>query len=372
MKEWLETGSMLAMNCFKAGTLEDCIRQQAIELGFDHCRFTHARTPGTWPSYRSWVDAGMHGKMEYLARHSAKKADLSTVLPQVKSVITLAVSYFPGDSGVDEIGEMPVGAKGTVARYARYEDYHDVLKPALVRLVETIQSMVGPDENHLYYMDTGPIMERDLAQRSGLGFVGKHTNVISRDLGNWFFLGEILTTLDLKPDEPEKNRCGTCTRCLHACPTDAILEPFKLDARRCISYLTIELKGSIPEDLRSSIGDRIFGCDDCLAVCPWNRFAREGNLMHSARRDDLKRPDLLALLELDDEQFKKSFQGTPMMRSKRRGLLRNVCVALGNVGDEQALPALEKAKCEPEPLIAEHAQWAIDQILKRHTSSESQ
>lgn len=353
------------MSFSETETLEEYIRQTALDQGFDLCRITHAGTPDSWPAYQAWIDAGMHGKMEYLARHSEKKADLSKVLPQVKSVITLAVSYLQGDSGVDGIGEGQVRAKGTVARYARSEDYHDVLKPALVRLVEAIQAMVGPDEKHLYYMDTGPVMERDLAQRSGLGFVGKHTSLISRDLGNWFFLGEILTTLDLKPDEPEKNRCGTCTRCLHACPTDAILEPFKLDARRCISYLTIELKGAIPEELRPAIGDRIFGCDDCLAVCPWNRFAREGKLMRSARRGDLEQLDLVAMLAMDAGQFKKTFQGTPMMRSKRRGLLRNVCVALGNVGDEQALPSLEKALLDPEPLIAEHAQWAIDQILKR-------
>lgn len=353
------------MTFSKTVTLEDRIRQMALEAGFDMCRLTHANTPTTWPSYRSWINAGMHGKMEYLARHTEKKGDLSKVLPQVKSIITLAVSYNQDLSNAD--GGHPEGgeAMGLVARYARYQDYHDVLKPAMLRLGDAVLSIGGPDEQCLVYMDTGPIMERDLAQRSGLGFVGKHTNLISRKLGNWFFLGEILTTMELKPDQPEKNRCGTCTRCLSACPTEAIVEPFKLDARRCISYLTIELKGSIPVKLRPAIGDRVFGCDDCLAACPWNRFAREGRLMQSARREDLTRLDLISMLALDAEQFKKSFQGTPMMRSKRRGLLRNVCVALGNVGDKKALPALEKAKMDREPLIAEHAEWAIDQILKR-------
>ena len=214
-------------------------------------------------------------------------------------------------------------------------------------------------------MDTGPILERDFAQRAGLGFVGKHTNLISRRLGNWIFLAEILTTLELEPDAPEKNHCGTCTRCIVACPTNAITAPFQLDARRCISYLTIELKGSIPEEFRRAIGNRIYGCDDCLAVCPWNKFAQEANLMKPHAREDLREPDLLELLRLDDTAFKSSFAGTPMLRTKRRGILRNVCVALGNVGDETALPDLEKASTDHEPLIAEHARWAISQIESR-------
>jgi epoxyqueuosine reductase len=204
-----------------------------------------------------------------------------------------------------------------------------------------------------------------LAQRAGLGFVGKHTNVISRRLGNWIFLAEILTTLELDADLPEKNHCGNCTRCLTACPTQAIIAPFQLDARKCISYLTIELKGAIPVELRPAIGHRIFGCDDCLAVCPWNKFARAGRLMEPHARADLRQPDLLALLQLDEAGFKARFAGTPLLRTKRRGLLRNVCVALGNVGDVSAVPALEKAASDAEPLIAEHARWASEQITAR-------
>jgi epoxyqueuosine reductase len=213
------------------------------------------------------------------------------------------------------------------------------------------------------------MLERDFAQRSGLGFIGKHTNLISRQLGNWIFLGEIITTLELEPDAPEKNRCGTCTRCITACPTAAIKAPFQLDARRCISYLTIELKGSIPVDLRPAIGNRIYGCDDCLAVCPWNRFAREGSVMKQHAQPDLATPDLLELLALDEPAFKRRFAGTPMLRTKRRGLLRNVCVALGNVGDQSALPALGKAAGDAEPLVAEHARWAIQQIQSRSEGS---
>jgi epoxyqueuosine reductase len=208
-------------------------------------------------------------------------------------------------------------------------------------------------------------LERDLAQRAGLGFIGKHANVISRRLGNWIFLSEILTTLELEPDSLEKNRCGTCSRCLSACPTGAIRAPFELDARLCISYLTIELKGSIPMELRPAIGNRIFGCDDCLAACPWNRFARVGHLMREHAIKGLDTPDLLALLALDDAGFKRRFAGTPIFRAKRRGLLRNVCVALGNIGDESALPALQQAFDDAEPLIAEHARWASEQIRNR-------
>ncbi len=218
-------------------------------------------------------------------------------------------------------------------------------------------------------MDTGPLLERDLAQRAGLGFIGKHTNLISRRLGNWIFLSEIITTLALEPDAPEKNHCGTCTRCIAACPTAAITAPFQLDARRCISYLTIELKGSIPVELRPAIGNRIFGCDDCLQVCPWNRFAREGHTMKAHARPDLAQPDLLELLALDEAGFKRHFAGTPILRARRRGLLRNVCVALGNIGEERALPALRKAADDPEPLVAEHAHWAIERIAARGRAS---
>jgi epoxyqueuosine reductase len=212
------------------------------------------------------------------------------------------------------------------------------------------------------------VLERAFAERAGLGFVGKHTNLISRRLGNWIFLAEILTTLELEPDAPEKNHCGLCTRCITACPTNAITAPFQLDARKCISYLTIELKGSIPVELRPAIGNRIYGCDDCLAACPWNRFASESSLMKPHTRANFAQPDLLNLLSLDDVAFKSRFTGTPMLRTKRRGVLRNVCVALGNVGDESALPALAQAAADKDPLISEHARWAMEQIASRKAS----
>jgi epoxyqueuosine reductase len=240
-----------------------------------------------------------------------------------------------------------------------------VLAEPLRKLTTTVDELGGPGTRSLWYVDTGPLLERDLAERAGIGFIGKHTNLISRSLGNWFLLAEILTTLEIEPDPAEHNRCGSCTRCLQACPTQCITAPFTLDARRCISYLTIELKGAIPPDLRPLLGRRIFGCDDCLEVCPWNRFAREGALMKAHERHDLSQPELLELLSLDEAGFRARFKGTPILRAKRRGLLRNVCVALGNVADLKALPSLERAVGEAEPLIADHARWAIDQIRER-------
>ena len=213
------------------------------------------------------------------------------------------------------------------------------------------------------------MLEKPLARNAGLGWIGKHTNLINRHDGSWFFLGEIYTDIALPADAPQTTEhCGSCTRCIEVCPTAAIIAPFVLDARRCISYLTIELKTAIPVELRPLIGNRIYGCDDCLTACPWNKFAREGSLMKSHARPDLTTPDLVELLQLDDAGFKTKFAGTPMLRTKRRGILRNVCVALGNVGDKTALPALQKAAEDSEPLIAEHARWAVEQIESRQNN----
>lgn len=337
------------------------IRQRALELGFDDCRFTTAAPPASAAQLQSWLHAAKHGEMVWLARNVEKRIAPDRVLENAKSIISLAVSYHAANPE----SEIQNAKPGIIARYARYPDYHDLLAEKLKALTAFITGLGGAATRSLWYVDTGPILERDLAQRAGLGFVGKHTNLISRKLGNWIFLAEILTTLELEPDAPEKNRCGSCFRCLTACPTQAITAPFQLDARLCISYLTIELKGSIPVELRPLIGNRIYGCDDCLAACPWNKFAREGSLMKPQARADLTSPDLLELLRLDDAGFKRKFTGTPMLRTKRRGVLRNVCVALGNMGDKTALPALQTAAQDSEPLIAEHARWALAQIELR-------
>ncbi len=337
------------------------IRQRALELGFDDCRFTTAAVPASADKFQDWLARNNHGEMQWLERNADKRVEPQNVLPGAKSVIVLAASYQKPETG----NQKSVSRTGVVARYARFADYHDVLSEQLKALTKFVDELGGANSRSLWYVDTGPILERDYAQRAGLGFVGKHTNLISRKLGNWIFLSEILTTLELEPDASEKNHCGSCTRCLTACPTNAITAPFQLDARKCISYLTIELKGSIPVEFRKEIGNRIYGCDDCLAACPWNKFAREGNLMKPHGREDLSAPDLVELLSLDDAQFKSRFKNSPILRTKRRGFLRNVCVALGNVGDESALPRLQKSTSDHEPLIAEHAHWALEEIQSR-------
>lgn len=343
--------------------MKAAVTQRAHELGFDACRVTTATRPDHAEELERWLAAGRHGEMAWLQRNAPKRVDPQQVLPGARSIVVLAASY--GEPGLASVDATAAATTGVVARYARFADYHDVLAGKLKELAQFMDETGGPGSRSLWYVDTGPLLERDLAQRAGLGFAGKHTNLISRSLGNWFFLAEIITTLELEPDGAERNRCGTCERCITACPTEAITAPFQLDARKCISYLTIELKGAIPVELRPAIGNRIYGCDDCLAACPWNRFAREGKLMREHRRDDLQAPDLLELLALDDAAFKRRFAGTPVLRTKRRGLLRNVCVALGNTGDARVLPALARAATDPEPLIAEHARWAIAQIEAR-------
>jgi len=370
--------------------MKEIIRRQARAWGFDDCHFTSADSPASANQFQNWLAGKRYGEMTWLERTAPKRIDPQKILPGARSIIVLAASYATSDkwhvtsgekqtpatschpSPVTPHGQMsfsrhssPVTCHGIIARYARFTDYHDVLGQRLQPLTAFVNQLGGAETRSRWYVDTGPLLERDFAQRAGLGFVGKHTNVISRQFGNWILLAEIITTLELEPDAPEKNRCGKCTRCLAACPTNAITGPFQLDARRCLSYLTIELKGAIPVELRPAIGSRIFGCDDCLAVCPWNRFAREGSLMRTNVRPELTAPDLIALLQLDEAGFKSRFAGTPIMRTRRRGLLRNVGVALGNVGDASALPHLQKAARDAEPLIAEHAQWAIARIESR-------
>lgn len=328
----------------KMSSPSTAIKQRARELGFDLVGITTADPPPHLPAFQDWLARGDHGAMTYLERRAADRADLQRLLPGVKSVIVVGLNYHTGP------------AHG-IACYAHgSRDYHDLLGDKLRQLAAFLTGLGGAAK---WYVDTGPILERDLAQRAGIGFIGKHTNLISRALGNWFFLGEILTTLDLPPDRPEKEYCGTCTRCLTACPTGAIPAPYRLDARRCISYLTIELKGSIPVELRPLIGERIFGCDDCLEVCPWNRFAQQSPIREFQRRP---LPPLTEMLAWDETRFRNFFRGTPIYRLKRRGFLRNVCVALANRGDRAALPALERARQDAEPLVREHAAWACDRL----------
>lgn len=369
----------------------ELIKAEAARLGFSLCGITSAAPPPHHRQYAQWLAEGRAGEMLYLNRQEPKRGDLTQVLPGAASVVCVALNYSTdeqpgtGSDGLPRSESHPAiegsslpGSEaepgdltGTVARYARFDDYHETLWQRLEALLAFIKTQF-PDARGKVYCDTGPITERDLAMRAGLGWIGKHTNLISRRLGNWFFLGEILLDIPLPLDVPETPHCGTCTRCLPACPTGAITAPYELDARRCISYLTIELKGSIPEDLRPLVGIRIYGCDDCLAACPWNKFAVKSNDPAVRPRADLTMPDLLELLALDDAGFREKFRNSPIKRTKRRGLLRNVCVALGNLGDPRAVPALtHAAEADPEPLVREHAAWAVEQIIQKQISRKT-
>lgn len=352
-------------------TIADRIKSRALELGFALCRITAADPPPHHPEYRKWLADGFAGEMEYLHRQEERRADPTAAMPGARSLIFVAFNYSPEDGMPRKEDSLPGGENrggvdsrnGVVARYARFDDYHNTMWDRLEKLHAFLQSE-EPAAAGKVYCDTGPITERDLAMRAGIGWIGKHTNLISRNLGNWFFLGAIVVDIDLPVDTPEATHCGTCVRCIPACPTNAIVAPYKLDSRRCISYLTIELKGSIPVELRPFIGTRIYGCDDCLAVCPWNKFAVRTTDPAVQPRADLTAPDLITVLTLDDDTFRARFRNSPIRRTKRRGLLRNVCVALGNLGDKSAIPALRKAaESDPEPLIREHAEWALSRLL---------
>jgi epoxyqueuosine reductase len=328
----------------------------AKEIGFDSCRIAASNAPTHATEFREWLSEGLHGEMNYMQRAEEKRCDPDKVLSGARSILILALNYFQAKT-------LPGGvANGRIARYAWGADYHDVIAGKLDKIDKFLCGFGGQQK---CYVDTGPVLERDYAAQAGSGWHGKSTMLISERLGTWFFLAEILTTLELPPDEPVPDRCGTCERCIKACPTGAITAPHRLDARRCISYLTIELKGAIPLELRPLIGDRIFGCDDCLEACPWNRFARESRETAFSARQSTTGMSLPEYLELNDTEFRGLFKDSPIKRIKRRGFLRNVCVALGNVGDRSDLPALERLAADPEPLVAEHAAWAINQIRNR-------
>src|SRR5437773_4359007 len=299
--------------------------------------------------------------MHYMQRGEEKRCDPQKVLPGARSIVIVALNYFQGEQ--PRVSE--TGVTGRIARYAWGDDYHDLIKTKLDDVDNFLREFGGQQK---CYVDTGPILERDYAAQAGAGWHGKNTMLIDERLGTWFFLAEILTTLELPPDEPVADRCGTCERCINACPTGAITAPYRLDARRCISYLTIELKGSIPLELRALIGDRIFGCDDCLDVCPWNRFAKVSRESAFAARKSTAAYALRDYLRMDGAEFRDLFRNSPIKRIKRRGFLRNVCVALGNIGTSEDLPALGRASLDSERLIAEHAAWAINRIRERSGS----
>ena len=337
----------------------------AREIGFDSCRIAACGSAPHAEAFRNWLNEGGHGEMGYMERGEEKRCEPRKVLPDARSIVVLAKNYFQGDA---VHGNTATSKTGRIARYAWGDDYHDLIETKLDKIDEFLREFGGQQK---CYVDTGPVLERDHAAEAGIGWHGKSTMLIDERLGTWFFLAEVLTTLELPPDELVPDRCGTCERCIKACPTGAITAPHRLDARRCISYLTIELKGSIPLELRPLIGNRIFGCDDCLDACPWNRFAQVSReAAFSARPSTVGMP-LRDYLSLSDDEFRVLFRNSPIKRIKRRGFLRNVCIALGNVGDLSDLAALERATADSERLIAEHAKWAIHQIRSRHGISAS-
>ena len=337
---------------------EEQIKAWAAEIGFDDCRIAQAKEATHADLFRDWIAEGKHGDMAWLEKTPERRCDPREVLPGCQSIICLALNYYPGRSPFPE--DHPGGYR--IARYAWNHDYHDLIWAKLKSFDEKLQTLGGTQR---YYVDTGPVLERDFANDSGLGWNGKSTVQIHKGLGAWFFLAELLTTLDLTADVPFGDHCGKCTRCMTACPTQAITHPRRVDARRCVSYLTIENKGPIPEEFREAIGDRIYGCDDCLDACPWNRFAKESREIWFHARKEVFSHQLRDFLSLDDEGFRTVFAKSPIKRIKRARFLRNVCVALGNTGSEQDLAAIELVMSENDPLVNEHAQWAIRKIQQR-------
>jgi len=344
-------------------SIENLIKAQAYGLGFDLVGITVLGPMQTAPEFEAWVVRGYAGDMDYLPRWAEKRRDSRLPFPGASHAIVVGMNYG---------GREP---SGPIARYARGDDYHDVMTARLNALHWWLEAEVGRSISGKPYVDTGPILERELARRAGLGWFGKNTNLISPRIGSFFFIGALLVDLELDVDAPfESDRCGTCTRCLDACPTGAFVEPRVLDATRCISYLTIENKGAIPAELRTNLGELTYGCDVCQEVCPWNiSFSRElSEEAFSARgmfAGRNAREISLDVLKMDDETYSTSFSGSPMKRAKRRGLSRNAAVVLGNVGNETDAAALEASRAHADPLIREHIDWALEKISSRNAPS---
>jgi epoxyqueuosine reductase len=332
------------------------IKELALEAGFDLAGIASAEAPAELAAFRRWVEAGQAGEMAYLTQQVERRSDLQVAFPWARTVICVGLQY---DTPAPYSTSGDVG--GWIARYAWGDDYHDVMDRMLDRLHQRLVEELGPFRSRAY-ADTGPIVERAYAHAAGLGAWGRNTCLLHPEHGSWFFLGELVTDLELAPDVPRPDMCGTCRACLDACPTGAILDDYVLDATRCISYLTIEIKGGIPEDLRPGVGRHVFGCDICQDVCPWNRKRRHAARGPFGPRPGLQAPDLGDLASVDATTFAERFRRNPIKRAKRRGLLRNVAVAMGNSGDAAHRPALEKLATDEDPLVREHAAWALARL----------
>ncbi|MDQ3077872.1 MAG: tRNA epoxyqueuosine(34) reductase QueG [Pseudomonadota bacterium] len=344
---------------FRASDLKESIRTKAAELGFIACGFASAEAaPHAGAELKAWLAAGHHGEMGWIEARADQRASPAGLWPEARSVIALAMSYAPPVNPLD----VPIGpSNGRISVYAQGADYHKVVKKALKAMGRWLADEAGCQLK--VFVDTAPVMEKPLSAAAGIGWQGKHTNLLSREHGNWLFLGVIYTTLELVPDAPAGDFCGSCTRCIAACPTGAITAPRRIDARKCISYLTIEHAGPIPHEYRAAIGNRIYGCDDCLAVCPWNRFAGEAQANAAfAARPELASPPLADLLALDDASFRTLFSGSPIKRIGVARMTRNCLIAAGNSADPSLRPAVERHATSGDPVVADAARWALERL----------
>jgi epoxyqueuosine reductase len=338
--------------------MKGAIAAKAEALGFDVVGFTRATlSQQQRDGLSSYLAAGHHGTMAWMEARADERADPRALWPEVVTVISLGLSYAPEN---DALATTRIPNAGNISVYARGRDYHDIIKGKLKHLAQFIAAQ---DASVKVFVDTAPVMEKPLAALAGLGWQGKHTNLVSRAHGSWLFLGEVFTTLDLAPDEPHADRCGSCHACITACPTDAFPAPYKLDARRCISYLTIEHEGPIAEEFRAAMGNRIYGCDDCLAVCPWNKFAVAGREQKFAHRAELVAPKLAELARLDDAGFRALFAGSPVKRIGRGRFVRNVAIAVGNSGEAGLLETAHGLAADADPVVAEAGAWAVGRLL---------
>ena len=343
------------MNC---SGLKERLIEETESAGFAACRIVAPDgIPDVPARLGAFLEAGYQGQMGWLADRSDWRGDPRILWPEVRSIVMLAEPYTPDHDPLDDL-QYP--ERGVVSVYARGRDYHDLVKKRLKRVARWLVAEAGCEVK--VFVDTAPVAEKPLAAAAGLGWQGKHTNLVSRSLGNWFFLGAIFTTYAFEPDSAESDHCGTCRRCLDICPTDAFPAPYQLDARRCISYLTIEHKGPVPVELRPGLGNRIYGCDDCLAVCPWNKFAVAARERRYAARGDLDAPALADLARLDDAAFRERFSGSPIKRTGRDRFVRNVAYALGNSGRADLLPVAQDLVEDRDAVVAEAARWAVEQL----------
>jgi len=335
------------------------IKSKAVEIGFDLVGISPAGRLPESRFYKEWLARGYAGEMKYMERDPQKREDPGRIVPGAKSVITCGLNYNTDYPYSTEAGDKD---KGWIARYAWGEDYHDLMDGKLKALEEFISASSSDGAHTRRYVDTGPVLERAYGRYGGIGWTGKNTCLINQRIGSWIFLGEIITTLELEYDGPAPDRCGTCTRCIEACPTGAITEPYVLDSRLCISYLTIELRDEIPAGLRDKVGNNIFGCDICQDVCPWNRKAGKTAEPGFQPREGFYNPVLGSFSGMGPDEFSLRFKGSPVKRAKRKGFLRNVLTAMGNSGDESLIPVIEEYVADPEPLVRAHAKWALRKL----------